>query len=515
MIAVSSKPQQQHFENSDSTDDRSPSSLLLSSSTTAAATTYDQLCRRTSVISFLAVLVVATYHQLCRRTSVLSVLAVLVVSLCNVGSTTRYLSHYSSSSTYEYSIVHEAYLLLQKPNEPPPPAQETIPWSPYNSSTFMSSCLLWMDDNHYLVEWMAYHYTVLPLRRLIMCIDPKSQTSPLSIVERYSSRGLMNVTIWYEDDFYPKEIRNQSRNVSDPVLLFRRRQKNCYLQCMKTLKEDYTIPQMNYFAHTVTPPPPTTTQHHPHATNTTTTSINVLFVPNQPGKEEEEGAQQPPIWVTIYDMDEFIVFNHLSPEPSIGLKELKPTVLELLTSPKNVIARYPNPCVPMSRSSISILESNESDVQVFVPPSLMQSHPVNGMNLKTLRYPYIIPGAMFGKALLDLRYADSERDFRIGNINVHRPLKNHCPKKRMGMRPSRGALGVYHYPGTLEQFTFRSGDARNWTRIPEKYAMLNKTRAQVTESSNARLSWLPGLVDQVGTEVALALLHGAGEVNPL
>jgi hypothetical protein len=73
---------------------------------------------------------------------------------------------------------------------------------------------------------------------------------------------------------------------------------------------------------------------------------------------------------------------------------------------------------------------------------------------------------------------------------------------------------VYHYPGTLEQFTFRSGDARNWTRIPEKYALLNKTRAQVIESQNARLSWLPALVEQVGTDVALALLHGAGEVNP-
>jgi hypothetical protein len=509
MIAVSSKPQQHQFENSDSTDDRSPSSS--STAAAAAATTYDQFCCRTSVISFLAVLVVATYHQLCRRTSVLSVLAVLVVSIWNVGSTTRYLSHYSSSSTYDYSTVHETYLLLQKPNKPPPPAQETIRWSPYNSSTFMSSCLLWMDDNHYLVEWLAYHYTVLPLRRLILCIDPKSQTSPLSIVERYSSRGLMNVTIWYEDDFYPKEIRNQSRNVLDPVLLFRRRQKNCYLQCMKTLKEDYTIPQKKDSANAVTPPPPATSQHGSHASNTNSTT-NVFVAPDQ--LEEEEEQQQPPIWVAIYDIDEFIVFNHLSPEPSIGLKEMKPTVLELLKSPKNVIARYPNPCVPMSRSSISILESNESDVQAFLPPSL-QSHPVNGMNFKTLRYPYIIPGAMFGKALLDLRYANSEGDFRIGNINVHRPLKNHCPKRRMGMRPSRGALGVYHYPGTLPQFTFRSGDARNWTRIPEKYVLLNKTRAQVTESPNARLSWLPALVEQVGTDLALALLHGAGEVNPI
>jgi hypothetical protein len=275
---------------------------------------------------------------------VLSILAVLIVSLWNVGSAPRYLSQYSTSSTDGYSAIPEMDTLLQrqqqqegKANQQPPP-----PGSTQNSSTFMSSCLLWMDDNHYLVEWLAYHYTVLPLRRLIICIDPQSQTSPLSILERYSSRGLMNITIWYEDDLFPEEIRNQSQNVLDPVRWFLRRQNNCYLQCMKTLKEDYTIPQKNISATTVTPPPTTTpsttSQHRPHATNTNTTT-NVLIAPNQPGKEEEkEEAQQPPIWVTFYDIDEFIVVNHLSPRPSIGLNEIKPTVLELLTSSNNSIA---------------------------------------------------------------------------------------------------------------------------------------------------------------------------------
>jgi hypothetical protein len=29
-----------------------------------------------------------------------------------------------------------------------------------------SSCLLVMDDNPYLIEWLAYHYQSLPLKRL-------------------------------------------------------------------------------------------------------------------------------------------------------------------------------------------------------------------------------------------------------------------------------------------------------------------------------------------------------------
>jgi hypothetical protein len=473
MIAVfpPQKGQQtQQHENRDNVDDCSPLSLS-SSSSTAATTTYRFL------------------RQTCRRPLVLGFLAALVVSLWNVGTTSSYLSQYSTSSTDGYRTVN-------------------VPWSAHNSSTFMSSCLLWMDDNHYLVEWLAYHYTVLPLRRLIICIDPNSQTSPLTILERYSRRGLMNITIWYETDLYSEEIRNQY--VSDSVGLFLRRQNHFYLQCMKTLKEDYTIPQKNRSSTTITSPPPT--QQPPHATNTSTTT-NGLVAPNQPEEEEEEDQQQTPIWVTMFDIDEFIVLNHLSPQPSIGLNETKPTVLELLTSPKNAIAPYPNPCVPLSRSSISILEG-QSDVQAFVPPSL-EPYNVSGMNFKTLRYPCIISDFVLpGKALLDLRNADSDRDFRIENVNCHRPLMNHCTQDNIWITPDGAALGVYHYPGTLEQFTFRNADSRNWTRIPEKYALLNTTRAEVTESPNARLWWLQAFIEQVGIDLALALLRGAGEVNP-
>jgi hypothetical protein len=126
-------------------------------------------------------------------------------------------------------------------------------------------------------------------------------------------------------------------------------------------------------------------------------------------------------------MDEFIVFNHLSPQPSVGVNEMKPTVLELLKSLHNSIARYPNPCVSMSRSSISILESNESDVQAFMPPSLQSDHTgVKGMDFKTLRYPYTIPNVVLpGKALVDLRQASWEQDLQLDNVNCHRPLRNH------------------------------------------------------------------------------------------
>jgi hypothetical protein len=55
-----------------------------------------------------------------------------------------------------------------------------------------SACLLVMDDNHYLIEWLAYHYHALNLQNLILVTDPNSQTSPTAILERW--KDLMDIT---------------------------------------------------------------------------------------------------------------------------------------------------------------------------------------------------------------------------------------------------------------------------------------------------------------------------------
>ena len=54
-----------------------------------------------------------------------------------------------------------------------------------NDDSF-SACILWMDDNHRLEEWLAYHYYFLKLRYVVMNIDPFSRTSPKAIVDRWN-----------------------------------------------------------------------------------------------------------------------------------------------------------------------------------------------------------------------------------------------------------------------------------------------------------------------------------------
>jgi len=70
---------------------------------------------------------------------------------------------------------------------------------------FFAGCLVLNDEHEteYLVEWLAYHYYVMPLRRLIVWRDPLMKSSPDSILERWTekigeySRSMnMTITLW-------------------------------------------------------------------------------------------------------------------------------------------------------------------------------------------------------------------------------------------------------------------------------------------------------------------------------
>lgn len=72
----------------------------------------------------------------------------------------------------------------------------------------VSACLLVNDENPRLPEWLAYHYHVLPLRSLIITIDPASRTSPLDILNRW--RRELEIIVWEEEEFLPEIDRAHS-----------------------------------------------------------------------------------------------------------------------------------------------------------------------------------------------------------------------------------------------------------------------------------------------------------------
>lgn len=68
----------------------------------------------------------------------------------------------------------------------------------YNGTNSFGACLFWMDDYERLVEWLAYHYHVLPMRHLVLFRDPKSTQDPTPILERW--KPYLEITYWTSID---------------------------------------------------------------------------------------------------------------------------------------------------------------------------------------------------------------------------------------------------------------------------------------------------------------------------
>lgn len=64
-----------------------------------------------------------------------------------------------------------------------------------------SACLLVMDDNFRLREWLAYNYHVLPLRHLVIANDKRSKLSPTPILDTFRNELGMDIVEWTDDNF--------------------------------------------------------------------------------------------------------------------------------------------------------------------------------------------------------------------------------------------------------------------------------------------------------------------------
>ena len=67
----------------------------------------------------------------------------------------------------------------------------------------LAACLLVNDENPRLPEWIAYHYHTLPLRSLIVAVDPASRSSPANILNTWREVMGLDVQIWKEERYMP------------------------------------------------------------------------------------------------------------------------------------------------------------------------------------------------------------------------------------------------------------------------------------------------------------------------
>jgi len=364
----------------------------------------------------------------------------------------------------------------------PASMQNTVQNNKQNEESF-AACLLMKDDNHWLIEWLAYHYYVLPLRHLIVVRDPNSATSPSKVLKRWENR--INITVWTDQNIIPKWVlrKHNANNTMDAVRLHRYRQQFFYARCLKAFKND-----------------------------------------------------EQRTWVMMTDTDEFI-------RPNLYHSEANSTkswslcqdgsVLKVLQEQINSrslqdMSWLKPKCLHVPRIQIAAKEhNNESYFSTIVSADSNGSFDnadggLNASDFLTTRWQChngqeIITGHnLDGKNLVNVAWLKASEIPRKAE-SVHYVIPEYCPATEGGRLHHRDSfLMAYHHPGTFEQFTSREDPRNDIEKRPKRnfktWKSLGQNPAATIRDATAG-DWLPGFINKVGLKRALGLLKGVGVVD--
>ena len=365
--------------------------------------------------------------------------------------TTKAILMEQNSNFPSKDLIKERHPQRKKYNDDAPKLH-VLPRRDQDNQSSFSACLLVMDDNHFLIEWLAYHYHTLPLRYLVIAVDPRSRTSPQSILDRWASN--MTITRWNDTHFLPQEWLNRGSKADDATskfVLHRERQRNFYPTCLQALK---------------------------HA-----------------------GRQ----WTTVVDIDEFVLINphYLQYQNTTNTRVPKPTILESIQSQANYSQEA---CITMPRLRFGNYKDGNNATKSTLPN---QYHDWmltyrwqwrTGLhNRKVNRNP---------KSIINVGLV---QNFSRADTDAHRPVRSACPKRNMYILNKQSPWSVHHYVGSREQFYFRK-DARDGLkqRGPQRLAEYGHIREA---SDKSMLGWFEAFVQVHGMAEAKRLIQGVGNVS--
>ena len=336
-----------------------------------------------------------------------------------------------------------------------------------------AGCLLLKGDSDRLAEWLAYHWLVLPLKYLVVAVDPTGTTSPEKILNLWKTSGMgMEIDMWNDVDY-----GHWLNEALDEKHKHRARQKLFLSECEKYHKK--------------------------------------------------KGRS----WLAVIDPDEYITFNTINDndpkEEGIDVPEkfLEPQYVEEMNSirknlgyvldQQQTVFSFINenhdkdpwktePCHLMPRLFFSAVESSDD----IISKANVQQYGLDPMNFSTLRYFHHAKRGRFefnnyGKVIVDLTRI-KKKEIIYDMYSIHRPNHISCLKP---VKPYfDGILRVHHYLGSWEQYFARSDVRRTRERFHKK--------AVVDEGTDFQLQyWLQKFVEIVGAEKARLLLNSAGVIE--
>mmetsp|Transcript_8727 Transcript_8727/g.12450 ORF Transcript_8727/g.12450 Transcript_8727/m.12450 type:complete len:448 (+) Transcript_8727:69-1412(+) len=362
-----------------------------------------------------------------------------------------------------------------------------------------AACLLTSDDNINLPEWLAYHYTMLPLRYLVILNDPGSKTSPLEVVQRWDdiAEGKLRYWLWNESDVMDaSDIKLAEQMLNEGGV--------------KAIHNRLKLRQTNFIR-----------------------KCNLFF------------QQQNLTWVTHVDTDELIVINRINPYDYKYLSNVKDhkenelsfsipntTMREIIdfrnySIPSNPMVKFTvsnlmkiahkqfstmGGCYGMPRLRISSKEDEVNCTKVSgEASSSLQLFPKKVISsLESIRFVQSAKRDDFdqnrwGKAMVDVS-SWSEDTLMKRVKNVHRPIFPECPKPVVPA--TEALLVVHHYIGSLERHLSRSNDTR-YTRTADGWKERNIFKAGYEDTCDMHIdAWFDKFVEEVGGAKQAAHLLG-------
>jgi hypothetical protein len=416
-----------------------------------------------------------------------------------------------------------ASLTTSTSTNPPPP-----PLVPFPNA--MAACLLMFDDNLSLVEWLAYHYHTMPLRHVIVLTDPRSTESPIPILERWQTLGLLTYEYWDETRVFAHDpqVLHDLYQQGDLIQLHRARQGHFYGQCMRELKLRWQSTQtlQHSSLHMMRPSSSSSSAAVISASASMASTLETTATPGTTTTMLRKQQQQQPLfynnadsnndnsndaWVILTDVDEYVTINpriadshHKLYRPYQATTSLTQpgTILQFLQQEQR--QHKPQACIHMARRDmVSNQESTMEEISVGVPDY------IDPTTLFTTRWRYQSHRKITGKCLVNLNHVP------YTGLPIQTPKQGHVPlahgycphwyaKQRYTMNDT--PLVVHHYLGTQEQYQHRDDPRRDRTN-----AGFDSKQQYPTSLQDDTRTWLQGFIDQVGKDIAVRLLQGAGE----
>ena len=372
-----------------------------------------------------------------------------------------------------------------------------------------SACLLIKDDNSRLIEWLAYHYTMLPLRHLIIAVDPDSKTTPHSILKRWDNTDL-NYMIWDDNDYMnPLTMMKRRMAYENKIKLTIDETTNLFTQKKVSNEQNLTSLYVGIHRERQRQFLSNCYRHHKSMNHTWVMHVDtdeyVLFntIPPDAEKNDEPTA------------DEF--GHHLSPKvgrktlPKLGIiEDNNKTIIDLLDKRRNV-----SPCIGMIRLLFGDKISTIPAEQEYYNNKTTIANSIFDLNsFDTLKFNYHHMKGLYepkpkinglGKVIVDVSQI-SYKDMDLTEIfSVHRPILDECPGEWMGpVAYVDSLLRVNHYLGSWEAYTARIDIRRS--REVFNY------RANTDHGPSYDIRpWLESFVNGVGTKEAIRLLDGTGK----